>query len=403
MIKMLIISRFCAYDSAGYAGSKTHNYYLKRLVKDFEVKLITIADRADEPKLDFKKYGIDADVMFIDENRRRLMFFLLFNWRNIPNHFGKTLGVVNGFVRRVVLRKLKALRKQRYCPDCILLEWTQIVLMAKDIKKIFPKVKLIASEHEVSYQRYKRQFAAAHGLTKLKEHFRYRSIQKAELKSLHLVDLIVPHSVKDRDLLIGNGISPGKIHAIVPYFTDFSEVRYNPHSTAILFFGAMDRADNYASIGWFIEHIFNPNLSAAYSLLIVGGKPHPSLDKYKSEKITVTGYIPDIRPYLAQSLCQVAPLLTGAGIKVKVIEAMSAGLPVLANGIAIEGIPAIDGIHYLHCEKPEDYVKIFDRIRNNQIDLSTLSKNAKQFIADTFNLGKSYSSYRQTILDTCRR
>ena len=184
MTTMLIISRYCAYDSAPYAGSKTHNYYLKHLIKAFRVKVLTIAHPEDLPKLDFDAYAIDADVVVVNEDPGRAWFFLLFNWRNILNYFGKTMGLVNGYAAHCLIKRARSLGSQGYSPDIILLEWTQTVLMIKDLKKIFPSALYIASEHDVSFLRFKRQYGAASGLSKIKENLRYKSLKKAEISSL---------------------------------------------------------------------------------------------------------------------------------------------------------------------------------------------------------------------------
>ena len=399
MATMLIISRYCAFAKAPYAGGHTHRYYLTHLHRDFDVTVVTVAEPADAPCGEFARHGINADVIYADEHPRRALFFLLFNWQNLFNYFGKTLGLVNGYVQRLVYKRLKALCRQGYRPDYILLEWTPIILMVERIRKLFPGAVYVGSEHDVSFMRFQRTLAAAHGLDILKERLRFQSIKRAELSSLRRLDLIVPHNVKDRERLIGHGLSPSSIHVIAPYFTDYGDVRYHDSGAAILFFGAMDRAENYLSIAWFIERVFQPSLAEAYSLVIVGLRPHPSLDKYRSQKIAITGFVRDIRPYLESSVCMVAPLLLGAGIKVKVIEAMSAGLPVLANSIAIEGIPAVDGKHYLYAETPEEYLRHFESIRAGRIDLRALSANAKKLVVDNFNLEKSYASYKQAIIN----
>ena len=401
MTTMLMISRYCGFDTARYAGSQIHNYYLKRLCRDFEVKLVTVASPEDAAFLDFAKYGIDADVIFIDERPQRALFFLIFNWRNIFNYFGKTMGLTNGYVQRRVRKRLKTLQSQGYRPDCILLEWTQIVLMVGSIKKLFPDAKYIGLEHDVSFLRYQRFYAAARGMNAIKERLRFQSAKKIEISSLRQVDLIVTLNEKDKTLLIDHGFRPQSIHPIAPYYIDYGDVRYNPLGKAIFFFGAMDRPENYLSIAWFIEQVFHPPLAAEFILYIVGARPHPSLEKYRSERIIITGFVPDIRPYLDASVCMVAPILSGAGIKVKVIEVMSAGLPVIGNDIAIEGIPAIDGKHYLHAETPEEYLRVFDSIRAGRIDLRALSNNAKKLIAHSFNLEESYKSYRQAIMRMC--
>jgi glycosyltransferase involved in cell wall biosynthesis len=402
MASMLIISRYCAYDTARYAGSRIHNYYLKRLHRDFKIKLITVAAPSDMPEVDFEKYGIDADVLVIDEHPRRALFFLLFNWRNVFNYFGKTLGLTNGYVHWRVLKRIKTLRRQGLRPDCILLEWTQVVLIAGAIRKLFPEAPIIAVEHDVCFQKYERMLAAARGLGAVRERLRFGSIKAAELLSLRAADLVVTLSDKDTELLAGQGLRREAIHAIAPFFHDYGDVRYNPRgNSSIFFFGAMDRPENYLSIAWFIERVYLPHLAPAYSLCVVGARPHPSLGKYQSDTITVTGYVEDIRPYLMRSVCKVAPLVRGAGIKIKVLEAMSAGLPVLANGIAIEGIPAIDKVHYVQAETPGEYLAAFKAIGEGRIDLLAISRNAKRLIADTFNLEKSYASYKRRIIDVC--
>jgi glycosyltransferase involved in cell wall biosynthesis len=397
---MLIIARYCAFDKAPYAGSKTHNYYLKRFHKDFNVKLITIADPSDVSKLDFKDYGIDADVTAVDERPQRALFFLRYNWMNSFNYFGKTLGLVNGYVQRIMLNKARALKKQGYNPDVVVLEWTQTLLTAKSLKKIFPKALFVGSEHDVSFLRLERQYAAASGVRKIKEALRLRSLKKQELAAIRAIDMVVPHNSKDRDVLVANGIAPEHIHVIAPFFSDYGDVVYNPDSRTILFFGAMDRPENYESIIWFIEHVFTPYLSGRFTLCIVGGRPHESLKRYCSEKIIVTGFVPDIRVNLAACVCKVVPLRQGAGIKVKVIEAMSAGVPVLSNTIGIEGIPALHDTDYLHCETPEDYKAAFEAIAENTVDLMAMSCNAKKLIAETFNLDTSYTAYR-TAIENC--
>jgi glycosyltransferase involved in cell wall biosynthesis len=397
MMKMLVVSRYCAYDSAVYAGSKTHNYYLKRLIQDFDVKLVTIAAPADAGKTDFDKYNINADVIYVDENPERALFFLKHNIINIPNYFGKTLGIVNGYVQKILLEKIKLLKQKGYCPDFVLLEWTQTVLLSERIRKIFPSAILVASEHDVSFLRLRRQTAAAKGLRKMAEYLRMKSLEKAELSSLKAVDLIVPHNFKDADLLKDRNLPQDRIHAIAPFYSDYGDVVYNSESSGILFFGAMDRPENYQSAAWFIENVIS-RLPGNMIFYIVGNRPHESLRKYRSDRIVVTGFVPDIREYLGRCFCKVAPLVSGAGIKVKVIEAMSAGLPVLANTIAIEGIPAENGTDFFHCETPDDYVSAIDKVTRNRNVLKKVSENARKLVLNNFNLDKSYTAYKNAII-----
>ena len=126
--------------------------------------------------------------------------------------------------------------------------------------------------------------------------------------------------------------------------------------------------------------------------VIVGSNPNKELLKYCSERVIVTGYIEDVSQYFEECLCLVAPLVHGAGIKVKILEAMSAGIPVLTNDIGIEGIPA-GRDSYLHCSSPEDYATAIRKILNGEIDGSSIGQNGAAFINDQYNFGKSYTDF----------
>ncbi|MBR4599387.1 MAG: glycosyltransferase, partial [Treponema sp.] len=179
-------------------------------------------------------------------------------------------------------------------------------------------------------------------------------------------------------------ISPEKIKIIAPYFDDFSNVNHSFNTKNIIFYGAMSRPENYECCIWFIENVFN-KLSSNFTMTIIGANPHPSLLNYKSERIIITGFVKDARPYFETALCSVVPLLLGAGIKIKVLESMSAGIPVLTNAIGIEGIPAKNKVDYLHCETAQDYISSITELADNYEMQKSLSENARNFISRNFN------------------
>ena len=94
----------------------------------------------------------------------------------------------------------------------------------------------------------------------------------------------------------------------------------------------------------------------------------------------------------------VAPLILGAGIKVKILEALSAGVPVLTNSIGIEGIPVYSGIEYIHCESDEEYKSIISNIINDEDRLNKISLNAQKFMKENYNLSESINKYYNAIM-----
>jgi glycosyltransferase involved in cell wall biosynthesis len=90
-------------------------------------------------------------------------------------------------------------------------------------------------------------------------------------------------------------------------------------------------------------------------------------------------------------------LVLGAGIKVKVLEGMSAGLPVITNEIGIEGIDAVDGKDYIYAEKPEEYAAAIEKLLNDKVYRMSMSVSAKEFLAAEFNLETNMKKFLDVV------
>lgn len=121
---------------------------------------------------------------------------------------------------------------------------------------------------------------------------------------------------------------------------------YGAQSQVLVFTGAMDYWPNIDAVQWFAQAIF-PEILARQPqarFVIVGARPAAQVQALAQlPGVSVTGTVPDIRPYLAHARCAVAPLRIARGIQNKVLEAMSMGIPVLATPQAFEGISATPG------------------------------------------------------------
>ncbi|MBV9225931.1 MAG: glycosyltransferase [Acidobacteriaceae bacterium] len=123
-----------------------------------------------------------------------------------------------------------------------------------------------------------------------------------------------------------------------------------PSSSSILydlvFIGSMDWMPNVDGMRWFLSDVFplirqeRPDCRLA----IVGRNPPQALlDAAKDPQITVTGTVPDVRPFLWQSALSIVPLRVGGGTRLKIFEAMAAGTPVVSTTIGAEGLPVRHG------------------------------------------------------------
>ena len=399
-MKFLICSLFAPYDAAPHGGGQTHNYYLKRLVqeKEIETHLLTFSSMQEYPKLDLDKYHISNSVIILDKDLpclkkiHRKFLVLLYSciiWLGYS-------GFIYGYCKYALKRELLALKKNGYAPDIIELNWTQVLFLFPMVRRIFPHAKYCAVEQDVSFLRFEREYNNARGFSKLHQKLLYHMVKKKELALLSKMDIIFTFSGKDKLILDKQNIS--NVDVIAPFFKKIICTPTLQNKKTILFFGAMARPENYLSAIWFIENVFNKYLSDAFDFVVLGSSPHEKILEYRSEKITITGYQEDIKPWFEKALCLVAPLQLGAGIKIKILEALSSGIPVLCSDIASEGIDIRDNVEYFRCISPENYVNKIQFLYANPDMAASIGGNAKEFIDKNYNLDRSFNHYLERIV-----
>jgi sugar transferase (PEP-CTERM/EpsH1 system associated) len=133
----------------------------------------------------------------------------------------------------------------------------------------------------------------------------------------------------------------------------------------ICFVGRMDYYPNQECMYDFCAMVL-PRIQARRpqtKLLIVGADPSAQVRKLAQRPgITVTGSVPDVRPYLQRSALMVAPLNIARGTQNKILEAMAAGVPVVTSRAAAGGVDAVAHEHFLVANAPEEYAAAVLRI-----------------------------------------
>ena len=386
-MNILYLSNAMPYNTIRHAGGKTFNYYFTNIVKDQNnrVKVIGICKEEEIKNLEEKGENAELIPILTKGNTFLNLKRVAYDMVGYALHLNKCDG---SFYKYHQIKK--KLNNLMFEPDIVVLEWTNMVLLYKTVKQRFPDAKLIASEHDVTYLGLQRKGLNAKKLARAK---------KQELEALQNCDVVMPHNVKDKNLLVQDGIPEDKIHVIVPYYHDMGYIERKKLNHDILFWGAMYRPENYEAAIWFIENVMPLLEDLDVRFVVAGNRPPEKLKQYASSRVVITGFVEDETPLFESSMCFVSPLLTGAGIKVKVIEALSAGIPILTNDIGIEGIPAVNGESYFHCEKPEEYSRIIHELYNNKIDTERLTTNQRKVIAKHFNLEESYAGYEEMLLN----
>jgi polysaccharide biosynthesis protein PslH len=145
----------------------------------------------------------------------------------------------------------------------------------------------------------------------------------------------------------------------------------------ISFIGRMDYYPNQECMSRFCKDVW-PLVKAkrpAMKLLIVGADPSPEMRALgELPGVTVTGSVPDVRPYIVGSALMVAPLAIARGTQNKILEAMAMGVPVVTSGVAAGGVDAVAGEHLLVADSPAELAAAIERICSDNAERQRLAE-----------------------------
>ena len=128
----------------------------------------------------------------------------------------------------------------------------------------------------------------------------------------------------------------------------------------LVFVGSMAYHANIDAAVWFVRSIW-PAVRERFPrwrLTLVGWNPAPAVLALRKEKnVEVTGTVDDVRPYYREALAAIVPLRTGGGTRLKILEAMAAGVPVVSTTLGAEGLAVSPGRQVLIADRDQDWLE----------------------------------------------
>lgn len=156
----------------------------------------------------------------------------------------------------------------------------------------------------------------------------------------------------------------------------------------LVFIGSMDWMPNIDGIRWFLSEVF-PRIQAqrpGTTLAIVGRKPPQAiLDAAADPLVTVTGTVPDVRPFLWQSAAAIVPLRIGGGTRLKIFEAMAAATPVVSTTIGAEGLPVQHGETIQIADSADDFADQCVQMLTNTAMRALVAANALDLVIQNYS------------------
>lgn len=155
----------------------------------------------------------------------------------------------------------------------------------------------------------------------------------------------------------------------------------------VLFVGSMDYHANVDGVTWFMREVW-PGLREKrpeLKLAIVGRDPVPAIQALRSPEVIVTGTVPDVRPYYRNAAALLAPLRIGSGTRLKILEAMAAGTPVIATALGAEGIEVQHETDVLLADTPAEFITATGRLLDNPAMAKALAAKARILAAERYD------------------
>jgi glycosyltransferase involved in cell wall biosynthesis len=172
----------------------------------------------------------------------------------------------------------------------------------------------------------------------------------------------------------------------LPMSVPASDAQWAPNG-APLFVGPLDYKPNLDALEYYQRDVF-PALEAAGAPSVlhhVGNAPERLRRLFKERVVRFEGYVADLASRLREAACFVAPIVSGTGIKTKVLEAMAAGVPVVTTVEGVAGLQVAHGRDCFICRRPADFAEAFRALADRGL-AAEIGQNARRYAAENFSL-----------------
>jgi polysaccharide biosynthesis protein PslH len=269
-----------------------------------------------------------------------------------------------------------------------------------------PKVLFTHNVEAVIWRRHYE--VATNPLWKAISWWEWRRTTAAEQRYLRLADRVLTVSETDRDTFAAL-LDPRKI-TVIPTGVDvdyFQPLLIDEIPGSLVFTGSMDWLPNEDAIFYFIQAIL-PLIKQQYpsvSLDVVGRMPSRKLQGLleMEKSVRVTGWVEDIRPFLARGSVCIVPLRIGGGTRLKIFEAMAMGKAVVSTAVGAEGLSVQTGQNILLADSPNDFAASVTSLLRDSSQRRRLGGAARSLVLENYSWRKVAETFSQVLQDLLGR
>lgn len=311
---------------------------------------------------------------------------------------------ISRFISAEFEQKLKnILSKNDY--DVVHLEGLYVSPYVDLVRKL-SKAKIVLRSHNVEYVIWERLASSATNPLKKKYlNFLARRLKKYELGMMNRFDAIVPITPVDEIILRKDGCTvPVKV---IPLGVDTKTYPVNENVSmpfSIFHLGSMDWMPNLDAVNWFLCYVYEKLVAKSPDIkIILAGKDMPQQIKdMASENLIVLDRIQDAKQFMLDKHAMFVPLLSGGGMRVKIIEGMAAGKAIVSTSVGAEGINYTNGKNILIADSPGDFCDAVLKLKNDETLCKSLGSNARKLVEKEYDnkvLGTELLSFYNSLID----
>ncbi len=214
-----------------------------------------------------------------------------------------------------------------------------------------------------------------------------RTLKKYELEAINKVDGIAAITYRDAAFFRGETAVPV---IDIPFgvnpedFTPSFEVKEKP---SLYHIGSMNWMPNDEGIYWFLKNVWDKVARREPDVVLnLAGRHMPKwLTKLKKKNVNVLGEVPDAKEFIKNNDIAVVPLLSGSGIRIKIIESMAMGRTVVTTMVGAEGIQYSEYENIIIADSPAKMVEVICKLLRDPMDAMRIGKNARRLVEDLYD------------------
>lgn len=363
-------------------------------IRSLASSLVSNGVTVDLLSLNTNKHRFSSDIDDLDSTLYRSIYMVEINTDFHPISFLNNLisnipYQISRFVSKDYKVKLISLLTQNKY-DFVLLETVYLTPYIPVIKR-YSSAKILLRTHNMEYEIWERLYKGANwGVSKLlykwlaNQMFRYESFR------LHSIDYLI--AISKRELLMFKASYPSLNGSVVPITWNASKESYqktlksNTQNISLFFIGSLDWKPNQEGLLWFLHKVW-PICHAKFphlSFYVAGRKMPEKIKQMTLDGVFMMGEVDDAVAFVNQHDIAIVPLLSGSGMRAKIIEAMALGKVVITTSIGLEGIEAQDTLDVCLANSPEEFINVIQHLLTHPAQMIQMGINAHKNIRNNY-------------------